>query len=68
MQFEIFDTRGRYIRSRYNGNFLIMVKVNAVRFSGMEPGDSESTIKYILKFYGLIIIGQLGEDYIGHYR
>ena len=48
-----------------------MERDNAVRFSEIEtewPGDSESPIKSILKFYGLTTIGQLGPEYIGHYR
>ena len=44
---------------------------NAARFSEIEtdgPGDSESPIKSILKFYGLTTIGQLGREYNEHYR
>ena len=44
-----------------NINYSVTERHNAARFSEIEtdgPGDSESPIKSILKFYGLTTIGQ----------
>ena len=53
-----------------NRNYNVTERDNAARYSEIEtdgPGDSESPIKSILKFYGLTTIGQSGREYNGHY-